>query len=53
MDVNQDDDTVIDEVLNILELDDTFKITQDIQLPIGAGFGTSAASAFSLNHCNQ
>ena len=48
IDVNQGDETVIDEVLNILEIDDSFKITQDIQLPIGAGFGTSAASAFSL-----
>lgn len=49
IDVNQGDETVIDEVLNIMELDETFKITQDIQLPIGAGFGTSAASALSLS----
>lgn len=47
-DVNQGDSTVIDEVLSILEIDADFKITQDIQLPIGAGFGTSAASALSL-----
>lgn len=49
IDVNQGDDTVIKEVLNILNLDANFKITQDIQLPIGAGFGTSAASALSLS----
>ena len=48
IDVNQGDTTVIDEVLSILEIDTKFKITQDIQLPIGAGFGTSAASALSL-----
>lgn len=48
IDVNQGDSTVIDEVLSILEIDTDFKITQDIQLPIGAGFGTSAASALSL-----
>ncbi|WP_458453975.1 pantoate kinase [Methanobrevibacter sp.] len=46
--VNQGDSTVIDEVLSIMEMDNRFKITQDIQLPIGAGFGTSAASALSL-----
>ena len=48
IDVNQGDDTVINEVLRILEIEPDFKITQDIQLPIGAGFGTSAASALSL-----
>ena len=46
--VNQGDSTIIDEVLSILDIDTHFKITQDIQLPIGAGFGTSAASALSL-----
>ena len=48
VDINQGDCTVIDEVLSIMEIDTDFKITQDIQLPIGAGFGTSAASALSL-----
>ena len=49
VDVNQGNDTVIKEVLGILEITPDFKITQDIQLPIGAGFGTSAASALSLS----
>lgn len=48
VDVNQGDLTVIDEVISIMELDESLKITQDIRLPIGAGFGTSAASALSL-----
>ena len=48
VDVNQGDETVVREVLDIFDFDETFKITQDIQLPIGAGFGTSAASALSL-----
>ena len=48
IDINQGSDTVINEVLGILEVSHDFKITQDIQLPIGAGFGTSAASALSL-----
>lgn len=48
-DVDQGNDTVIKEVLKILNLDETnFKIIQDITLPIGAGFGTSAASALSI-----
>ena len=49
IDVNQGDFTVIDEVLSILDIETNFKIAQDIQLPIGAGFGTSAASALSLS----
>ena len=47
--VNQGDSTIIDEVLSIMEIKNNLKITQDIQVPIGAGFGTSAASAFSLS----
>ena len=50
IDVNQGDFTVIDEVLSIFDVEiGGLKIAQDIQLPIGAGFGTSAASAFSLS----
>ena len=48
IEVNQGDLTVINEVLKILELKKPVKITQDIQLPIGAGFGTSASSALGL-----
>ena len=48
VDINQGDSIIIDEVLSILDIDTDFKVTQDIQLPIGAGFGTSAASALSL-----
>ena len=48
-DVTSGDDTVIRAVLDILNLKETnFKVIQDIELPIGAGFGTSAASALSL-----
>lgn len=46
--INQGDETVISEVLKHFNIDYNFSITQDIQLPIGAGFGTSAASALSL-----
>ncbi|WP_407416473.1 pantoate kinase [Methanobrevibacter sp.] len=46
---NQGSDIVINEVLKYFEIDDAFEITQDIQFPIGAGFGTSAASALSLS----
>ena len=49
IDVNQGNRTVIDEVLSILDVETNFRIAQDIQLPIGAGFGTSAASALSLS----
>ena len=49
VEVNQGDSTVIDEVLSILDIETDFKIAQEIQLPIGAGFGTSAASALSLS----
>ena len=48
IEVNQGDYTVINEVLKILKIEKPVKITQDIQLPIGAGFGTSAASALGL-----
>jgi pantoate kinase len=48
IDVNHGDSTIVDEVLSIMEVEPNFKVMQDIQLPIGAGFGTSAASAFSL-----
>ena len=47
--VNQGNDIVINEVLKYFSTEKTFEITQDIQLPIGAGFGTSAASALSLS----
>ncbi|WP_296885036.1 pantoate kinase [uncultured Methanobrevibacter sp.] len=47
--INQGSDIVINEVLKYFNIEDSFEITQDIQLPIGAGFGTSAASALSLS----
>ena len=47
--VNQGSDIVINEVLKYFNIEDSFEIIQDIQLPIGAGFGTSAASALSLS----
>ncbi len=47
--VNQGTDIIINLVLKHFRSDETFEITQDIQLPIGAGFGTSAASALGLS----
>lgn len=47
--INQGSNIIIDEVLKYFQIDSPFEITQDIQLPIGAGFGTSAASALSLS----
>lgn len=47
--INQGSDIVINEVLKYFNIEESFEITQDIQLPIGAGFGTSAASALSLS----
>jgi pantoate kinase len=47
--VNQGSDIVINEVLKYFDVDKSFEIAQDIQFPIGAGFGTSAASALSLS----
>lgn len=38
-------ESIIREVLNIMNIDGAFEISQEINLPIGAGFGTSAASA--------
>ncbi len=49
IDVNHGSDIVINEVLKYFNIEDSFEITQDIQFPIGAGFGTSAASALSLS----
>ena len=49
IDVNQGSDIVINEVLKYLDVDKSFEIIQDIQFPIGGGFGTSAASALSLS----
>lgn len=38
-------ETIIRKVLNIMDIDEPFEINQKIDLPIGAGFGTSAAAA--------
>lgn len=48
IEINQGNGSVIEEVLRILDVKPDFKINQDIQLPIAAGFGMSAASALSL-----
>lgn len=38
-------ETIIRKVLDIMDIYDNFKISQEITLPIGAGFGTSASAA--------
>ena len=47
LNTNQGNNIIINQVLKYFDCDNDFKIIQDIQVPIGAGFGTSAASALS------
>lgn len=42
-------ETIIKEVLKLLNITKGVEITQNITLPIGAGFGTSAASALGVS----
>ena len=44
---NKGNNLIINNVLKYFKCDKDFEIIQDIQVPIGAGFGTSAASALS------
>ncbi|MDO5849505.1 MAG: pantoate kinase [Methanobrevibacter sp.] len=41
-------ETIVREVLKIMDIDVALNITQEINLPIGAGFGTSASSALGI-----
>jgi pantoate kinase len=41
-------DLILKETLKLLNIDSGLKITQNIQVPIGSGFGTSASSALGL-----
>jgi pantoate kinase len=41
-------EVIINEVLNILDIDTGISINQEIQVPIGSGFGTSASSAIGV-----
>lgn len=47
-------ETIIREVLSIMDIDDIIDISQEIALPIGAGYGTSASAAIGtamgVNH---
>ena len=43
--IDKRNETIIHEVLKLLDIEDSFKINQSVEVPIGAGFGTSAASA--------
>lgn len=46
--VDKWNETIILKVLDLLHVDGHVKISQEIQVPIGAGFGSSAASALSI-----
>ncbi len=41
--------TVVNEVLKIMNITENVQITQEISLPIGGGYGTSAASALGVS----
>ena len=43
--IDKRNETIVHEVLKLLDIEDSFKINQSVEVPIGAGFGTSAASA--------
>ncbi len=51
IEVNQGDYTVINEVLKILKIEKPVKITQDIQLPIGAGIWNISCICIRSGYC--
>lgn len=46
--IDKINETIIYEVLDLLNISSGIKISQNIQVPIGAGFGTSAGSALGV-----
>lgn len=47
---NKNFEVIVNEVLKLIDIDENFKISQEIQVPVGCGFGTSASQALGITY---